>query len=371
MATVKKYLLPGLAVLMMGFALLHVVSAQQSPPPLDPPIDPARNPYSHTVAGIGIVEAQTENISVGSLLPGVVTKVFVKVGDRVKAGDKLFQLDDRALQAEKKVREAALASAQAQLKRLKEMPRREEVPPLEASVAEARANLVEQEDLVKRTRGLYARAAVAEEELIRREQACRAAKEQLRRAETQLALLNAGAWARDIEVSSRAVDLSAAQLQQTQTDLDRLVVRAQVDGEVLQVNVRPGEYAGTPPTQTLILLGDVREKHVRADIDEYDIPRFRAHAPAEATLRGQPNIKYKLRFVRIEHYVLPKKSLTGDTKERVDTRVMQVIYALERPLGSEPVEGGKHGSTALFVEPLVGQQVDVFIKTDAPEPNAQ
>jgi HlyD family secretion protein len=52
-----------------------------------------------------------------------------------------------------------------------------------------------------------------------------------------------------------------------------------------------------------------------------------------------------LKFVRIEPYVIPKKSLTGDNTERVDTRVLQVIYA---------VDGG---NKRLFV----GQQVDVFI----------
>ena len=84
---------------------------------------------------------------------------------------------------------------------------------------------------------------------------------------------------------------------------------------------------------------------MRVDIDEYDIPRFITDAPARATLKGQPNDFFPLRFVRIEPYVVPKKSLTGDNTERVDTRVLQVIYAIDT--------GGKR----LFV----GQQLDVFI----------
>src|SRR5262249_4738682 len=142
---------------------------------------------------------------------------------------------------------------------------------------------------------------------------------------------------------------------QTRTELDRLVVRALVPGEVLQVNVRPGEFVGAPPGQALIVLGDVSQKHVRVDIDENDVPRFRREAPAVARLRGDPRRAFRLRFVRVEPYVVPKKSLTGDSTERVDTRVLQVIYAIEPPAD---------GSYRLG-DVYVGQQMDVFVEAVA------
>src|SRR5688572_11805637 len=142
----KKFVLPVIALIFMGFALLHVVRAHQDKTPLGPPVEPARSPYSDTVAGAGIVEALSENIAVGTHIPGVVVEVHVKVGDTVKPGDTLFRLDDRALTAEKRYRESSVASAKAQLQRLKKMPRDEEVPPVEARVQEARANYVDQED---------------------------------------------------------------------------------------------------------------------------------------------------------------------------------------------------------------------------------
>ena len=63
-------------------------------------------------------------------------------------------------------------------------------------------------------------------------------------------------------------------------------------------------------------------------------------------MRGDPRQEFRLSFVRVEPYVIPKKSLTGDNTERVDTRVLQVIYALETK--DRPV--------------YVGQQMDVFIE---------
>jgi hypothetical protein len=82
----------------------------------------------------------------------------------------------------------------------------------------------------------------------------------------------------------------------------------------------------------------------------YDSPSFPRDAPAGATLKGQPEEWFPLKFVRVEPYVIPKKSLTGDNTERVDVRVLQVIYQIETQ--------GKR----LFV----GQQLDVFIDATPP-----
>jgi HlyD family secretion protein len=342
---IRQYVLPSAAGLLLLFAILQVVRGQREQPQVQPPIRPMPALFKQSVAGVGLVEAETENISVGSALPGVVTKVFVKVGQEVKANDPLFQLDDRQLRSERKVRRASLAVALAQLTRLEQQPRSEELPPCEAQVHEAEANLASQEDQYKRAQRLYPARSIPQEELVRLEMAYRVAQEQWARAKAQYDLLKAGAWEPDKAVARATVEQARAQLEQTQTDLDRLLVRALVSGEVLQVNVRPGEYVGAPPNQALIVLGNVHQLHVRVDIDEHDIPRFQPGASGRATLRGDPQELFPLRFVRVVPYVIPKKSLTGDNTERVDTRVLQVIYAIDSK--------GK----ALYV----GQQMDVSI----------
>jgi multidrug resistance efflux pump len=193
--------------------------------------------------------------------------------------------------------------------------------------------------------------AISQEEFTERKQSAIQARERYNRAVADENLLKAGAWTYDKQVSQSAVDRAKAQVEQVETDLDRLTTRALVDGEVLQVNVRPGEFVGAPPDQALIVLGNVQQLHVRVDIDEYDIPRFIPDAPARATLKGQPKVSFPLKFVRVEPYVIPKKSLTGDNTERVDVRVLQVIYAIDTQ--------GKR----LFV----GQQLDVFIDASPPK----
>jgi multidrug efflux pump subunit AcrA (membrane-fusion protein) len=129
--------------------------------------------------------------------------------------------------------------------------------------------------------------------------------------------------------------------------LDRLTVRAPVAGRVLKVNVRPGEFVTAGPTaDPLVLLGNDRPLHVRVQIDENDVWRLTTTAPAEAVVRGNRELRFPLTFVRIEPYVLPKRSLTGERTERIDTRVLEVIYSFDP--GDNPV--------------FIGQQVDVFVE---------
>jgi multidrug efflux pump subunit AcrA (membrane-fusion protein) len=340
-----KVLLPIVALIALGFAFRHVVVADQEPPKLPPPVEPARSPFANSVAGAGVVEPLTENIAVGSSLPGVVVEVFVRVGDEVAAGQKLFRLDDRQLRAERIARRAALESARASLVKLRDMPRPEEVPIDEAKLREAKAGLVDaREQLARADRGLKTNV-VSEDDYFRRKNAVAQAEAQVARADAELKLLREGAWKPDVAVAESQVTVAEAQLQQAETELDRLIVRAPVRGRVLQKNVRDGEYVGVPPGQALMVLGDVSTLHVRMDVDETDIGRFRPELPGKAITRGANKRELPLRFVRVEPYVVPKKSLTGVGSERVDTRVLQVIYAVD---GTDP---------ALFV----GQQLDVYL----------
>ncbi len=339
--------LPLIALCLLIFAIVHVAESRKAMPSLPPPIEPARSPFPDTVAGAGLIEPETESIAIGSPLAGIVAEVLVTVGQRVKAGEILFRLDDRQLLAETQAREAMHKSARAQLERLENEPRPERLKMAEALRAEAQAKMADSRERFNVTKRLSGQRVFSDEEIVTREQGFRAAASLVDRAEAELAMTRGGAWEFDKSVARAAVAEAEAKVRQSETELDRLQVRSRVDAEVLQVNVRPGEFVGAPATQPLVVLGRIQQLHVRVDIDEYDIPRFNESAAARATLKGQPARGFSLRFVRIEPFVIPKKSLTGQNTERVDTRVLQVIYALDAE--DEPF--------------YVGQQVDVFIDT--------
>jgi multidrug efflux pump subunit AcrA (membrane-fusion protein) len=144
-----------------------------------------------------------------------------------------------------------------------------------------------------------------------------------------------------------AVAQAMANLERAKTNLEIRTIRAPKKGTVLSVKIREGEFvpASILPNP-LITLGEIETLHLRIDIDESEIPRFHPNAPAQASVRGRPDVKVKINYVRTEPLVIPKRSLTGTVIERVDTRVMQVIYA---------VDAKELGAT-------VGQQVDVYIE---------
>lgn len=351
----KNYILPIIAAAFLIFAGYHLVRSQQPRVETQPPHSPAASPFEHQVAGLGIVEARTENIAIGSPLPGVVIAVMVQEGDRVRAGQPLFRLDTRQAEAETSVRRTMLSSAQAQLARLDSMPRSEELPSLAAQVAEMEALVKQKDDALARSKRLQHSGAVTEQTMVQDQQALEVAKAQLARMVAQDQLVKAGAWQPEKEVARAAVAQAQAQLQQAETELDRHQIAAPesvesgdatTEWEVLKVNVRPGEFVGTPPGQPLIVLGDTRARHVRVDIDENDISRFQPAAQATAFVRGDNQKEYDLTFVRVQPYVVPKKSLSGDNAERVDTRVLQVLYRVEDE------------DRDIFI----GQQMDVFLK---------
>jgi RND family efflux transporter MFP subunit len=305
----KKSILPLLALGALSFGIISVVHSQPRRETNLPPSPPPASPYAHAVAAEGLVEASSENISIGTPLAEVVTEVSVVVGQKVKAGDPLFKLDDRQLQADLATRQADLGVAESQ------------VNVDTALFGDSKQQLDFAETLSDKR-------AMSSEELAKRRYAKEAARARLEAAKAQ-------------------VTAAAAQVKSVETQIERSTVRAPIDGEVLQVKIHVGEYAPAGVTATpLILLGQLKPLNIRVDVDEHEAWRVDPNAKAIATVRGNANLKTPVRFMRFEPFVLPKKSLTGDSTERVDTRVLQVIYRVE------------DDALPLFV----GQQMDVFIE---------
>ncbi len=362
---VRKYIIPLLCV--GGVALASwVVYDMGKPVTSQPPlITPAINPYAGTISGAGVVEATTENIVVAPALSGIVTDVYVTWGQRVKSGDKLYQIDDRAIKAQIAVQQAAVSAqkaaieqARANLERLKASPRAEDIPISLAQVQEARANADLARDQWQRIQKISQSLAVTQDELNQRKFTADKAQAAYEAALADHNKLMAGAWKKDIavaeaELSAAKSQLAAAEakLVPLQVDLDRLCVRAPVDGSILRLNLRKGNFVATAGTSSAsdgpLVLGDVDHFNVRVDVDENDVSRFAPDTPAQAHIRGLQGPLIPLTFVRVEPFVMPKSQLTGASNERIDTRVLQVIYRFD------------HGELPVFV----GQQVDVFIQS--------
>lgn len=303
----RKYLLPLLAIAGAIFGLMMVYRSQKSvpvPPVLFPP---AKSPYVHSIAGAGIVEASSQNISIGTPFNEIIKKIYVVEGNKVKMGDPLFELDLRNFEAQ-----------------------------LESSKAELHLAEVDYEN--KRTQySFYERLkdnrAVSEQNMQQAYYALLEAEENLKVAKMNVAVIA--------------------------TNIERSIIRAPIDGDILQVNIHVGEIAPVIPfissqstwltaaNGTLILMGNINPLQVRVDIDEDDAWRFAPGSRATAFVRGNSLINFPLKFVRVEPYIIPKRSFTGMTVERVDTRVLQALYVFDR--GKLPI--------------YAGQVLDIFIES--------
>jgi RND family efflux transporter MFP subunit len=296
----KFLILPILAILGILFVIRTVIVGSVPQPVAAPLVSPSQSPYPKFVAGSGIVEASSENIALASPLAGVISAVMVRAGDRVTKDQPLFSLDDRDIKAEIGVREAQLEKAKAQL-----------------NDAET------QRDIYRTVKDLR---AITKGELLKRESA--------------------------VSVAEAGVAEALALLTASQTTLERMTVRSPISGDILQVKARIGEFAAAQAlTQPLMVLGTVTPLAIRVDIDENDAWRVSPGGRATANLRGNPKISLALRFVRFEPYVVPKRSLTGESFERVDTRVLQAIYHFD--VRDTPI--------------YVGQLVDVYIESESSE----
>ncbi len=261
------------------------------------------------VAGSGIVEPSSEVIDIGSALSGLVIDVLVKPGDRVAKGAVLFLVDARAARASLNQANAAINEARA-------------------AIAEAGTAQTTAREQLALYRSLSDPAAVSRAEVIRAEGDEAGATSRLGSARARLAAAQSAAAA-------------------ARTEIERLTVRAPIAGEILAVNVHPGEFVATQGggnSQPFIQMGETNPLHVRVDIDENEIGRVALGTAAVISPRGAAELHVNATFVRAEPQVVPKRSLTNSAAERVDVRVLQLIYALP------PSEAFR-----------VGQQIDAFI----------
>lgn len=292
-------------------AISLVKRSRRVAPPPPPLAEPARAPFAESIGARGIIEGVNENVRIAPTVAGLITKVLVQVGDRVKAGDVLLEQDGRDAAAEVRIQETQIETLRAQIR-------------------EAEVTLADKRDQWARMEKLSETRVSSVDERQRAKFAEEAATSALDRVRTQLAA-------------------AQAQLERARVQLDLLTIRAPRAGTILQVNVRAGEYAMFGSSDPLILLGQLDQFQLRADVDEDNASRVRPGCKAIAFIKGSTDHPIPLSFIRIEPYILPKRSLTGESSERVDTRVLQIIFRFDAP--ETPV--------------YVGQQMDVFLDGSA------
>ena len=358
MKTKLVFVVAGLGIV-LGLWSAYLFS--QRPKAQPPAFKPAANPYASGIYANGIVESyQTHgsNINLYPEVPGPITRVLVVEGQSVHKGDVLLAIDDSVQRATAGQQRAQAEAALALLDELKAQPRPEVLQVAKAQVDNAEAGLKNVRDHLAKYEIAYQAVppTITRDEYDSARNAVTIAEANLLVARRQYELTKAGAWSYDIqnqEMQYAAVSKAAAA---AEAMLAKYTIRSPIDGVVLSVQAAAGSYVspqGAYGTYTgafgpLVVMGTPQDLlEVRCYVDEILVHRLppAGEMTAKMFIRGT-DISLPLTFERLQPFVSPKVELADQRQERVDVRVLPVIFRLDKP-------------KALSLYP--GQLVDVYI----------
>ncbi len=333
------------------------------------------NGHDGAVSVTGTIEAL--QVDVSAKIAGRIVERTVREGQPVERGQLLVRLADEELAAEVRRAEAAVRTAEAQLKDLQAGARREEIDEAEARAARAQAQLndllagTRQQEIeqaraalrnatavrewsqreLERTRQLFAKDLIAFQEVDRAQNAYDVAAANEASARERLALLEAGARKDEIEAGRAelraareraqllragprpdAVAAARAQVAEAraalalaQARLGEMRLYSAITGLVLRKNLEVGEMAN--PGVSILTLMDPKDLWLRAYVSETEVGRVRLGQPAEITVDAFPGRTFDgtISEIASEAEFTPKNVQTK--KERVNL-VFRVKIAL-------------------------------------------
>ena len=297
---------------------------------------------------MGVVEASSDNISIGVPLNRIVEKVAVHVGEEVKKGEILFTLENHDLQSELAGGKILLEIAKAKYKKMKELPREEDLSAAEATLKSAQVEEQQAASQYQMVQALRDSRALSQEEVNRRKFNYEQAEAHLQEAQAQLDKIKSGAWKPDLAIAALEIKQAQVGIERIEADIERTIIRSPLDGKVLQINIHEGE---SPAGKSdLMLVGNTEEIYLKVSVNQLDASAFRPTANAVAFLRGDPKTQFRLEFVRLLPFLINKQNFNNQITDKTDTRVLQIIYRIQT-------------SDHLI---FIGQQMDVFIEAEFP-----
>jgi RND family efflux transporter MFP subunit len=288
----SNLILPIFAAGMLIFTFVSMINNKKTPK-RTPEIMPPTTSFQNQVAGIGIVQPLTNIINVAPQIPGVLVEFYVSENQEIVLGTPLFTIDEAQTKAKIKHAQAFLNTKKIQYEDLKQH--------------------------LDRFENIKDKRSISQDELSRKRFAVQKAKAEIDEATQGLELLN--------------------------VELDKLTVKSPIDGRVLKINSRIGEYVSNNTTP--LVIGNLDKVLLKVTIDETDLHRIDTTDKAIAIMRGQPDKEWKLKFVSIEPLAIPKVQLNNNRNEKIDTRVIELLYEFE----------------SSDINAVPGQQADVFIET--------
>ncbi len=244
-------------------------------------------------------------VEVSSKISGRVEELLVDKGDVVRAGQVLARLDDVEYKAQLAQAKANKAAAEARLNEAVNGSRPEEVERARATVEQAEANVRTTQANLERARSLQKSGVFAKQALDDAQNAYDVAVAQLKVARENYNLAKLGPRKEQIDLARAQLSESQASIGWWETQLENTIIRAPVDGTVLERLIEKGEMvttgyvSGRGAKSALVSIANLRELEVELDINEADIPRVHLGQEASVSPDSYPDRKYKARVREI------------------------------------------------------------------------
>lgn len=262
-----------------------------------------------------------DNFEAHASAAALVRKIYVKEGDRVKAGQLLLQLDDSDARANAAKALARLRSAQADLAALKTGGTKEEVMTTQAQLVKAHADVDAAQRNLDALQRLEERGSASPAEV-------ESAKATLATAQAQLNLLNEKLKSRYSHPEVVKVQAEAAEAQASYDAAEESVtdanVRAPRDGVVYSLPIHVGLYVN--PGDLLVQVANLKVMEVRAYVDEPDIGRLAVGQQVQVTWDATPGRTWTGTINRVPSTVVPLGTRTvGELRCTVDNPDFKLI----------------------------------------------
>ena len=288
-----------------------------------------RNFTPRSVLATGVVSAQVgAEVRVGARVSGKVERVFTRIGDMVKKGDLIAQLEKEDLDAIVSQRRAELEIARARLSALERLfPK--EVEKAEADVAKWQATVTLAGKNLERTEDLVKEDLTSEQELDQAKEQLAVAEAELVSATKALELIKTQ-YNEDIRLARFEVQSAKAVLANAKAQLSFATVTAPISGVVASISTQEGEtVAAGMNAPTFVTIIDLGRLQVDAYVDEVDIGKIEPGQRAAFTVDAFPAREFEGRVQAIY-----PKAVIQENVVNYDV-VVEIIHSYEGLLRPE------------------------------------
>jgi HlyD family secretion protein len=318
--------------IVLGLALIAAAIAVIAPPGRDggSPATAASAQQSDKrwlAVAPGRVEPPSGIIKVAPATMGIVSKVLVKVNDTVFAGEPLILLNDDEIQARYAAAEAQVGMRRRLRNEQAATGKANDRRILEDSVAEAETAVFDAQTVVDKAAIQWRSSGVPAAALTSARAALVRAQEDLARRQAQLRGLDAPLLTpNEAQVVSARGDLALARV-----NLEKLKIRAPIDGTILQLNINPGELATPSALQPVLSIANLTTLNVRAELDERDVSEIKLGQAASVRAAAFPGKEFAGTVTSIAPVVEPSRLGARGASNRTDVDVVEVVVKLAQP----------------------------------------